>query len=111
MLVPTTILAQQHYNTFVQRLMDYPVTVDMLSRFRTRSQQKEIIENMKKGRLDIVIGTHRLLSADIKFKDLGLLVIDEEQRFGVSHKEKIKQMRKNVDALTLTATPIPRTLI
>ena len=110
MLVPTTILAQQHYNTFVQRLMDYPVTIDMLSRFRTRSQQKEIIENMKKGRLDIVIGTHRLLSADIKFKDLGLLIVDEEQRFGVSHKEKIKQMRKNVDALTLTATPIPRTL-
>ena len=110
MLVPTTILAQQHYNTFVQRLMDYPVTVDMLSRFRTKSQQKEIIENMKKGRLDIIIGTHRLLSADIKFKDLGLLIVDEEQRFGVSHKEKIKQMKKNVDALTLTATPIPRTL-
>jgi len=109
-LVPTTILAQQHYNTFIQRMKDFPVTVGLLSRFRTASEQKKTIEGMKKGLVDIVIGTHRLLSADVAFKDLGLLVIDEEQRFGVTHKEKIKQMKERVDVLTLTATPIPRTL-
>lgn len=109
-LVPTTILAQQHYNTFVQRMKDFPVNVGMLSRFRTPAQQKKTIEQLKKGEIDIVIGTHRLLSKDIKFKDLGLLVVDEEQRFGVTHKEKIKQLRTNIDVLTLSATPIPRTL-
>jgi len=110
MLVPTTILAQQHYNTFLQRMGDFPVRVDMLSRFRTAGEQKKTISDLKNGMVDIVIGTHRLLSKDIEFKDLGLLVVDEEQRFGVSHKEKIKQMRSRVDVLTLTATPIPRTL-
>lgn len=109
-LVPTTILAQQHYNTFVQRLKDFPVKVEVLSRFRTASEQKVIIEKLKKGQLDIVIGTHRLLSKDIAFKNLGLLVVDEEQRFGVTHKEKIKQMKNSVDVLTLSATPIPRTM-
>jgi transcription-repair coupling factor (superfamily II helicase) len=109
-LVPTTILAQQHYNTFVQRMMDFPISIDMLSRFKTPAQQKAIIERLKKGTLDIVIGTHRVLSKDISFKNLGLLIIDEEQRFGVAHKEKIKQLKSNVDVLTLTATPIPRTL-
>lgn len=109
-LVPTTILAQQHYNTFSQRLLDFPISVDMLSRFRTPQQQKKTLERLAKGQLDIVIGTHRLLSKDVKFKNLGLLIVDEEQRFGVTHKEKIKQMRDTVDALTLTATPIPRTL-
>ncbi|MCR4956422.1 MAG: transcription-repair coupling factor [Lachnospiraceae bacterium] len=109
-LVPTTILAQQHYNTFVQRMKDFPVRVGLLCRFTTPAEQKNIIAGLKKGEVDIVIGTHRLLSKDVNFKDLGLLVIDEEQRFGVAHKEKIKQMKKNVDVLTLTATPIPRTL-
>ena len=109
-LVPTTILAQQHYNTFVQRMKDFPVRVDLLCRFRTASQQKKTIEDLKKGLVDILIGTHRVLSKDVQFKDLGLLIIDEEQRFGVTHKEKIKQMKKNIDVLTLTATPIPRTL-
>ena len=109
-LVPTTILAQQHYNTFAQRMKDFPVTVDLLCRFRTSAQQKHTIEQLKKGMVDIVIGTHRVLSKDVSFKDLGLLIIDEEQRFGVTHKEKIKQMKKNIDVLTLTATPIPRTL-
>lgn len=109
-LVPTTILAQQHYNNFVQRMKDYPVRIDLLCRFRTAAQQKKSINDLKKGQVDIIIGTHRLLSADVGFKDLGLLVIDEEQRFGVTHKEKIKKMRENVDVLTLTATPIPRTL-
>ena len=109
-LVPTTILAQQHYNTFVQRMKDFPVTIDLLCRFRAASQQKKTIAELKKGMVDVVIGTHRLLSKDVEFKDLGLLVIDEEQRFGVRHKEKIKQLKKNVDVLTLTATPIPRTL-
>ncbi len=109
-LVPTTILAQQHYNTLVQRMMDYPVSVDILSRFRSPAEQKKTIERLKKGTLDIVVGTHRVLSADVKFKDLGLLIVDEEQRFGVAHKEKIKQLKKDVDVLTLTATPIPRTL-
>ncbi len=109
-MVPTTILAQQHYNTFVQRMKDYPVRVDLLSRFRTRAEQKKTVEDLKKGLVDIVIGTHRVLSKDVGFKDLGLLVIDEEQRFGVTHKEKIKRLKENVDVLTLTATPIPRTL-
>ena len=109
-LVPTTILAQQHYNTFVQRMKDFPVRVDMMSRFRTPAQMKATLEGLKKGFVDIVIGTHRVLSKDVEFKNLGLLIIDEEQRFGVAHKEKIKQMKQNVDVLTLTATPIPRTL-
>ncbi|WZL72821.1 transcription-repair coupling factor [Clostridiaceae bacterium 35-E11] len=109
-LVPTTILAQQHYNTLVQRFREFPITVDVLSRFRTDKQQAEIINKVRVGNVDILIGTHRLLSKDIKFKDLGLLIIDEEQRFGVQHKEALKQIRKNVDVLTLTATPIPRTL-
>ena len=109
-LVPTTILAQQHYNTFVQRLKDFPVKVEVLSRFRSTSEQKAIVDKLKKGQLDIVIGTHRLLSKDISFKNLGLLVVDEEQRFGVTHKEKIKQMKNSVDVLTLSATPIPRTM-
>ena len=109
-LVPTTILAQQHYNTFVQRMKDFPVRVDLLSRFRTSAEQKKTIEDLKKGFVDIVIGTHRVLSADVAYKDLGLLIIDEEQRFGVTHKEKIKKMKENIDVLTLTATPIPRTL-
>lgn len=109
-LVPTTILAQQHYNTFVQRMKDFPVRVDLMSRFRTATEMKNTLEGLKKGYVDIVIGTHRVLSKDVEFKNLGLLIIDEEQRFGVTHKEKIKQMKQNVDVLTLTATPIPRTL-
>ncbi|MBQ0000838.1 MAG: transcription-repair coupling factor [Clostridiales bacterium] len=109
-LVPTTILAQQHYNTFVQRMKEFPVRVDLLCRFRTPAQQKKTIEDLKKGQVDIVIGTHRVLSKDVSFKNLGLLVIDEEQRFGVAHKEKIKELKKDVDVLTMTATPIPRTL-
>ena len=109
-LVPTTILAQQHYNTFVQRMKEFPVKVGLLCRFRTPAQQKQTLEDLKKGMIDIVIGTHRVLSKDVEFKDLGLLIIDEEQRFGVTHKEKIKKMKENIDVLTLTATPIPRTL-
>lgn len=109
-LVPTTILANQHFNTITSRMRGYPVTVAQLSRFSTSKQQKQIVEEIYKGKVDIVVGTHRLLSKDITFRDLGLLVVDEEQRFGVTHKEKIKQMRKNVDVLTLSATPIPRTL-
>ena len=109
-LVPTTILAQQHYNTFVQRMKEFPVRVDLLCRFRTPAQQKATLEDLKKGMVDIVIGTHRVLSKDVQFKDLGLLIIDEEQRFGVTHKEKIKKLKENIDVLTLTATPIPRTL-
>ena len=109
-LVPTTVLAQQHYRTFKDRLAPYPVEVEMLSRFRTRSEQERILESLRQGRVDIVIGTHRLLQGDVAFRDLGLLIIDEEQRFGVAHKETLKQMRTEVDVLTLTATPIPRTL-
>ena len=109
-LVPTTILAQQHFNTFKQRLAAFPVEVEMLSRFRTPQQQGDILERLFQGKVDMVIGTHRLLSSDVRFKDLGLLVIDEEQRFGVTHKETLKKMRTEVDVLTLTATPIPRTL-
>lgn len=109
-LVPTTILAQQHYNTFIQRMKEFPIKIGMLSRFRTPAQQKKDLEALKKGQLDIVIGTHRLLSKDVKYHNLGLLIVDEEQRFGVTHKEKIKMLKENVDVLTLSATPIPRTL-
>ncbi|MEK5499509.1 transcription-repair coupling factor [Bacillus sp. FSL M8-0168] len=109
-LVPTTILAQQHYETILERFQDYPVTIGLLSRFRTRKESSETIKGLKNGTVDIVIGTHRLLSKDVVYKDLGLLIIDEEQRFGVTHKEKIKRIKANVDVLTLTATPIPRTL-
>ena len=109
-LVPTTILAQQHYNTFTQRMKGYPVRIDMLSRFRSSSQQAKTVEDFKKGLVDIIIGTHRVLSQDIEPKALGLLIIDEEQRFGVKHKEKLKQLRRDVDVMSLTATPIPRTL-
>lgn len=110
MLVPTTILANQHYNSLKDRFSNFPFNIDMLSRFRTDKQQEKIIDGLKKGSVDFVIGTHRLLSDDIKYKDLGLLVIDEEQRFGVAHKEKLKQLKSNIDVLTLSATPIPRTL-
>ncbi|MCO6451337.1 MAG: transcription-repair coupling factor [Caldilineales bacterium] len=109
-LVPTTVLAQQHYQTFLERMKPFPVQVEMLSRFRSRKLQTEAIEKLKVGGIDVVIGTHRLLSRDVEFKQLGLLIVDEEQRFGVRHKERIKQMRAQVDVLTLTATPIPRTL-
>ncbi|MCZ6634951.1 MAG: transcription-repair coupling factor [bacterium] len=109
-LAPTTILAQQHYRTFTERFADLPVTVDVLSRFRTKAEQTKTIENLKSGRLDVVIGTHRLLSKDIGFRDLGLIVVDEEHRFGVRHKERLKEFKRLVDVLTLTATPIPRTL-
>ncbi|ABB33752.1 transcription-repair coupling factor [Geobacter metallireducens RCH3] len=109
-LVPTTVLAQQHLETFKARLGAYPVTVEMLSRFRTPKEQKEILEKVKKGAIDVIIGTHRLLQSDVTFKDLGLLIVDEEQRFGVTHKEKLKKYKAVVDILTLTATPIPRTL-
>jgi transcription-repair coupling factor (superfamily II helicase) len=109
-LVPTTILANQHYYTFKERMENFPFEIEMLSRFRSDKQQDEIIQKMKKGSIDVVIGTHRLLSKDIGFKDLGLLIIDEEQRFGVQHKEAIKMLRKSVDVLALSATPIPRTL-
>ncbi|HEX6033520.1 MAG TPA: transcription-repair coupling factor, partial [Anaerolineales bacterium] len=109
-LVPTTVLAQQHYETFLQRLAAFPVEVEMLSRFRTPREQTSILHRLSKGEIDIVIGTHRLISLDVQFKDLGLVVIDEEQRFGVTHKEHLKKLRTEVDVLTLTATPIPRTL-
>lgn len=109
-LVPTTILAQQHYMTFSARMKDFPVTIEVLSRLKNETQQKKIIKGLKEGTIDIVIGTHRLLSSDVKFKDLGLLIIDEEHKFGVEAKEKIKKLKTNVDVLTLTATPIPRTL-
>lgn len=109
-LVPTTILAQQHYHTFVQRMKEFPVRIDLLCRFRTPGQQKKTIEDLKKGLVDIVIGTHRVLSKDVEYKELGLLIIDEEQRFGVADKEKIKKLKINVDVLSLSATPIPRTL-
>lgn len=109
-LVPTTILADQHYNNFIKRFSDFPIKIDMISRFRTPKQQKATLQALKEGNVDILIGTHRLVSKDIVFKDLGLLIVDEEQRFGVAQKEKIKGMKKNVDVLTLSATPIPRTL-
>ena len=110
MLVPTTVLAQQHFNTFCERMADYPVRIEMLSRFRTTRQQNRILKALREGSFDIVIGTHRLLSGDVQFRDLGLVIVDEEQRFGVAHKETFKLLRKMVDVLTLTATPIPRTL-
>lgn len=110
MLVPTTILAQQHYETFTSRLKEFPINAQMLSRFKTKTEQESILEGLRDGRVDVVIGTHRLLSNDIKFKELGLVIIDEEQRFGVLHKERLKKLRLLVDVLTLTATPIPRTL-
>jgi len=110
LLVPTTILAQQHFETFSNRLKDYPVSIEMLSRFRTAKEQKESLERLKNGKLDIIIGTHRLIQKDVAFKDLGLLIVDEEQRFGVKDKDRLKQYRASVDIMTLTATPIPRTL-
>lgn len=109
-LVPTTILAQQHYNNLKARFSKFPANIQVLSRFKSKSEQDKIIEDLKNGVVDVVVGTHRLLSNDVRFKDLGLLVVDEEQRFGVKHKEKIKQLKENIDVLTLTATPIPRTL-
>ncbi len=109
-LVPTTILAQQHYETMRERFQDFPIEIGLMSRFRTRKQQTETIKGLKSGTIDVVVGTHRILSKDISYRDLGLLIVDEEQRFGVTHKEKIKQLKTNVDVLTLTATPIPRTL-
>lgn len=109
-LVPTTILAQQHYETMISRFANFPINIGILSRFRTKKQQEETLAGLGSGKIDIVVGTHRLLSKDVAYRDLGLLVVDEEQRFGVTHKEKIKQLRANVDVLTLTATPIPRTL-
>ncbi|HEV3510103.1 MAG TPA: transcription-repair coupling factor [Candidatus Sulfotelmatobacter sp.] len=109
-LAPTTVLAFQHYETFKQRFGPFPVTIEMISRFRNAKQQKEILQKAEAGKIDILIGTHRILSKDLKFADLGLLIVDEEQRFGVRHKERIKQMRKQVDVLTMSATPIPRTL-
>ena len=109
-LAPTTVLTMQHYNTFVSRMKDYPVKIELLSRFKTASEQKKILKGLKNGEIDIIIGTHRLLGNDVEFHDLGLLVVDEEQRFGVKHKERIKEIKNNVDVLTLTATPIPRTL-
>jgi len=110
LLVPTTILAEQHYKNLTKRFSDFPVKVEMVSRFRTPAQQKNVIKATKEGNVDILIGTHRIIQQDVKFKDLGVLIIDEEQRFGVTHKEKIKSLRKNIDVITLTATPIPRTL-
>ena len=110
LLAPTTILCQQHLNHFRERMVDFPITIEMLNRFRTQSQQRKILSSIKEGSIDILIGTHRLLSNDVEYKDLGLLIIDEEQRFGVQHKEAIKRLRSSIDILTLSATPIPRTL-
>lgn len=109
-LVPTTVLANQQYESFKQRMEDFAVNVELLNRFRTKKEQEEVIKKLKLGETDVVIGTHRILSKDIEFKDLGLLIIDEEHRFGVKDKEKIKELKTNVDVLTMTATPIPRTL-
>jgi len=109
-LVPTTVLALQHYNNFKERLKAYPVRVELLSRFRSEKEQKKTLEDLAFGKVDIVIGTHRLLQKDVVFFNLGLMVVDEEQRFGVVHKERLKQMRSDIDVLTMTATPIPRTL-
>ena len=110
LLVPTTILAEQHYKNMKNRFSDFPIKIDMVSRFRSAKEQKETLQKVKEGNIDILVGTHRLVSKDIQFKDLGLLIVDEEQRFGVKQKEKIKNIKKNVDVLTLSATPIPRTL-
>src|SRR5947207_13509695 len=109
-LSPTTVLAFQHFETFKRRFAAFPAKIEMLSRFRSAAEQKTILAELEAGKVDVVIGTHRLLSKDIVFPDLGLLVVDEEQRFGVAHKERLKEMRRNVDALALSATPIPRTL-
>src|SRR5207244_10871655 len=109
-LAPTTVLAFQHYETFKQRFAAFPVTIEMISRFRTPKQQKEILQKVEAGKVDVLIGTHRLLSQDVKFTDLALLIVDEEQRFGVRHKERLKQLKKEVDVLTMSATPIPRTM-
>lgn len=109
-LAPTTILVQQHYDTFRERMNPFPINIDMLSRFRTKQEQKKVIGDLEEGKVDIIIGTHRLIQNDIRFKDLGLLIVDEEQRFGVLHKERIKKLKESIDSLTLTATPIPRTL-
>jgi len=109
-LAPTTILVQQHYDTFRERMSSFPINIDMLSRFRTKQEQKKVIDDLEEGKVDIIIGTHRLIQNDIRFKDLGLLIVDEEQRFGVLHKERIKKLKESIDSLTLTATPIPRTL-
>jgi Transcription-repair coupling factor (superfamily II helicase) len=109
-LVPTTVLAYQHYQTFKERLKDFPCRVEYISRARSAGQIKEVLNDLKEGKVDILIGTHRIVGKDIQFKDLGLLIIDEEQKFGVAVKEKLKQMKSNVDTLTMTATPIPRTL-
>ncbi len=109
-LAPTTVLAFQHYETFKHRFAAFPVNIEMISGFRTARQQKEIVEKIENGKVDILVGTHRVLSKDIQFPDLGLVIIDEEQRFGVRHKERLKHLRKEVDVLTMSATPIPRTL-
>src|SRR5262249_23935899 len=109
-LAPTTVLAFQHFESFKRRFAAFPARIEMLSRFRSAAEQKKILADLEAGKVDVVIGTHRLLSKDVAFPDLGLLVVDEEQRFGVAHKERLKEMRKNVDALALSATPIPRTL-
>src|SRR5581483_2252171 len=109
-LAPTTVLAFQHFETFKQRFAAFPIKIEMISRFRTAKQQKEIVEKVEQGKVDILVGTHRVLSQDIKFPDLGLLVVDEEQRFGVRHKERLKQLKREIDVLTMTATPNPRTL-
>src|SRR6202030_3141594 len=109
-LVPTTVLAEQHFRTFSQRLAEYPFVVECISRFKTAGHQKRILDRLAKGGVDVIIGTHRLVSADVRFKELGLVIIDEEQRFGVEHKERLKRLRQTVDVLTMTATPIPRTL-
>ncbi|MFV2800277.1 DEAD/DEAH box helicase, partial [Escherichia coli] len=106
--VPTTLLAQQHYDNFRDRFANWPVRIEMISRFRSAKEQTQILAEVAEGKIDILIGTHKLLQSDVKFKDLGLLIVDEEHRFGVRHKERIKAMRANVDILTLTATPIPR---
>ncbi len=107
MLAPTTILVQQHYATMLNRFAGFPIRVETISRFKTAAEQKKILQQLKSGEIDVVVGTHRLLAKDVEFKDLGLLVVDEEQRFGVVHKEAIKKMKRSVDVLTLTATPIP----
>src|SRR5699024_5627503 len=109
-LCPTTILAWQHYQTITARMGNYPVTIELLSRFRSPKEQKEIMAKLERGLVDVIVGTHRLISKDVHFKDLGLAIIDEEQRFGVAHKERFKEMLASVDMLTLSATPIPRTL-
>src|SRR6185503_9666331 len=109
-LAPTTVLAFQHARTLRERFAGFPLRIDMVSRFRSKTEQKESLVQLAGGQIDIIVGTHRLLSKDVEFRDLGLLVVDEEQRFGVAHKERIKQLRKRVDVLTMTATPIPRTL-